>query len=181
MKRNLMFMASILMFAALISASLTFSLIVDYLIKRRSEIALGRKKYKLKNHIILCGLGRVGYRIAGALLGRKEKLIIIEKNPYNKYIDSLRDQGAHVFIGDAILENNLQSAAVDNAICVIAAINDDLINLEVGLNARSLKSDIRLILRIFDKDIAQEIKERLDIHLALSTSAIAAEEMVKLI
>jgi len=36
-------------------------------------------------------------------------------------------------------------------------------------------------LRIFNKEIADQLKERLDIHFAMSTSAIAAEEFAALL
>jgi hypothetical protein len=41
-----------------------FSLTVDRIIKRRVQLALGRRKYAHRGHVIVCGLGRLGYFIA---------------------------------------------------------------------------------------------------------------------
>jgi hypothetical protein len=57
-------------------------------------------------------------------------------------------------------------------------VSDDLVNLEVGLNARAIHPRIRVILRIFDRDTADELRQRINIHYALSTSAIAARAML---
>ena len=53
-----------------------FSLVIDRLLKAQLILALGRKKYTYKNHVILCGLGRLGYFIAEELLAKNEKVII---------------------------------------------------------------------------------------------------------
>jgi len=57
-------------------------------------------------------------------------------------------------------------------------VSNDIANLEIGLNARSFRSDLRLILRIFDESMAQEIKKHLDVHLTFSMSAIADEKFL---
>ena len=64
---------------------------------------------------------------------------------------------------------------------LFSLIDDDLKNLEIGMNARSIRNDLRLILRIFDAEIAAQMHERLDIHFAFSTSAIAAQEFVEML
>jgi voltage-gated potassium channel Kch len=170
-----------LMLSAVVLASLIFSFAVDRLFKKRSEIALGQKRYSLRNHVILCGLVRVGYEVAKELVRRGETVLVIERDPYNRFLEAIRSQGAKIFIGDASIPQVLSDAGVDRVIGLFSLINDDLKNLEIGLNARSLRPELRLILRVFDKDMAEQLRERLDIHFALSTSAIAAEDLVELI
>ena len=48
-----------------------FSLTVDRIIKQRVQLSLGRRRYSSKGHIILCGLGRLGYFVAKGLLERR--------------------------------------------------------------------------------------------------------------
>jgi Trk K+ transport system NAD-binding subunit len=170
-----------LMLGAVVLASLTFSFITDRLLKKRSEMALGRKRYRLSDHVIVCGLGKSGYQVASELLKRKEKILVIEKDADNRFLESIRSQGARIFVGDASLSTVLNDAGVYKACGLFSMINDDLKNLEIGLNARSLRPDLRLILRVFDKEIAEQLRDRLDIHFAMSTSAIAAEEFVMLL
>lgn len=153
-----------------------FSLTIDNLLRTRIQLSLGRKKYTLKNHVIVCGLGRLGYFIVEELLERKEKVIVIEKNEDSLYINYFRSLGAHVYIGDAKLPKVLNDVNIGQAKALFSVINNDSNNLEIGLNARSFQPNMRLILRIFDEMMAQKIKEHLDIHLTLSASAIAVEK-----
>jgi Trk K+ transport system NAD-binding subunit len=170
-----------LMLSAVGLLSLTFSFIVDRLFKRRAEIALGRRHYRLANHVIVCGLGRVGYEVSRELLRQKETVLVIEKDPENRFLTPIQALGARTFVGDASVPKVLEDAGVNAAGGLFSLIDDDLKNLEIGLNARALRADLRLILRIFDKEIAEPLSSRLDIHFALSTSVVAAEEFVGLL
>ncbi|MES2773709.1 MAG: potassium channel family protein [Bacteroidota bacterium] len=158
-----------------------FSLTINGLLQRQAQLALGRKKYTMKDHIVICGLGRLGYFIAEELLRRNEKLIIIEQSEDSKHIDYFRQGGAEIYIGDGRLPKVLTDVNVAQARALISVINNDTINLEVGLNARLLKNDIRLILRIFDETMAGKIKDYLHIHLTLSASAIADDKFAEVL
>ncbi len=153
-----------------------FSLVIDRLLKTQIILALGRKKYTYKNHVVLCGLGRLGYFIAEELLAKKEKVIIVETNENGRYLDYFRQLGADVYIGDGRLGKVLNDVNVVNAKALIAVISNDSLNLEIGLIARTIKPDLRLILRIFDEQMAEKIKDYLNIYLSLSASDIADEK-----
>ena len=153
-----------------------FSLTVDRIIKKRAQLSLGRKKYTYKSHVILCGLGRLGYFIAEELLQRGEKVVIIETRDDNPNAEYFRKKGADVYIGNAQLPGVLQDVNIQHAKALFSVVNNDYLNLEIGLNARSFQPDLRIILRVFDQSMAQKIKENLDIHLTQSMSAVADEK-----
>lgn len=158
---------------------MVFSLTIDRVIKKRAQLLLGRKKYNYSDHVILCGLGRLGYFIAEELIKRNEKVIIIESNEDSPHIEYIRNQGVDVYIGNARLPKVMEDVHIVKAKSLISAIGDDYINIEIGLIARSYNPDIRLILRIFDEEMARNIKDNLDIHLTLSMSAIADEKFLE--
>ena len=160
---------------------LIFSLLIDGIIKKRTQKLLGRKKYNYKEHIILCGLGRLGYYIAEELQKSGEKLVIIETNQESPSIEYFRNQKIDVYIGDARQPDVLSDVGIDNCRALVSVINDDFTNLEIGLNARYFKPDLRLVLRIFDETMADIIKQKFDIHLTKSMSYIAAEKFSSLI
>ncbi len=158
---------------------LIFSLTVDRVIKKRVQLSMGIKKYSYKNHIILCGLGRLGFFVAEELIKTEQKLVIIESDEDAVAINYFRNLGVDVYIGNGRLARVLQDVGAANAKALIALTSDDYANLEIGLNAKSFQSDITLILRIFDESMAKKIEQSLDIHLTLSMSALVEDTFLK--
>ena len=156
-----------------------FSLTVDRIIKRRVQLALGRRTYAHRDHVIVCGLGRPGYFIAEGLIARGEKVLIVECNEDSSTIEHFRSLGADVNIGDARLARVLKDVGVRRAKALYSVINNDFTNLEIGLNARTFQPTLRLVLRIFDDAMSARIREQLDIHLTYSMTAIADDTVLR--
>ena len=169
-----------LILASTVFIWMIFSLTVDNIIKRRVQLALGRKPYAHSGHVILCGLGRLGHFVAEGLLDRGERVLVVEKSEDTAAIEQLRARGADVYVGDARLPRVLQDVGVTRAKALYSLIDGDLVNLEIGLNARSFAPNLRLVLRIFDESTSARIREHLDIHLSFSMSAIADEHFCRL-
>jgi voltage-gated potassium channel Kch len=167
------------MISAIAFASVFFSLLVDRIVARRTEIILGRRRHRLVGHVIVCGLGRVGYHLVERLRAENYPVLVIERDADNQFVATIREKGIPVMIADATVANTLVDAAVDQASAVASVVNDDLVSLEVGLNARAIHPRIRVILRIFDGDTATELRQRLNIHYTISTSAIAAQAILE--
>jgi Trk K+ transport system NAD-binding subunit len=159
--------------------SIFFSLLIDRIVARRTENLLGHRRHALDGHVVVCGLGRVGYHLVERLRAEAYPVLVVEKNADNRFLPAIRERGIPVMIADATVPGTLVDAAVDRAAAVASIVGDDLVNLEVGLNARAIHPRIRVILRIFDGDTAEELRRRLNIHYAISTSAIAARAMLE--
>ena len=167
------------MISAIAFASVFFSLLVDRIVAQRTENILGRRRHRLIGHVIVCGLGRVGYHLVERLRAENYPVLVIERDANNQFLATIREKGIPVMIADATVANTLVDAAVEQASAVASLVNDDLVSLEVGLNARAIHPRIRVILRIFDGDTATELRQRLNIHYTISTSAIAARAILE--
>lgn len=160
---------------------LIFSLLIDRIIKRRAQLSLGRKKYNYKNHIVLCGLGRLGYFIAKELHKKGERFVIVESDISSPNVAHYRNLDIDVYIGNARLPHVLEDVGVANCRAVISVVDDDYANLEIGLNARSFQEDVMIVLRIFDESMAAAIKDKFDMHLTESMSYIAAVKFASMV
>ena len=156
-----------------------FSLTVDRIIKRRVQLALGRREYATRGHVIVCGLGRLGFFIAEGLIARGEHVLVVERNEDSSTIEHFRSLGADVYVGDARLPRVLQEVGVKRAKALYSVVNNDFTNLEIGLNARTFEPNLRLVLRIFDDAMSTHLREQLDIHLTFSMTAIADEQVFR--
>ncbi len=128
----------------------------------------------LSNHIIIVGLGRLGYRTISILRRLNEPLVIIERNENNAFIDLIRAEHLPLLVADGRREQTLLDANIAKARSIVLASNDDLANLEIALDARRLNPEIHVVLRMFDQNMADKIREAFDINVAMSQSAMSA-------
>ncbi len=126
-----------------------------------------------KNHIILVGLGHLGYRVAEELVAMDQDVVIIEANPKADLITNIKAMGIPVIQDDATRETSLEAAGITNARVILICTQNDSLNLKVALKARRLKPDIQVIIRIFDDDFAQALHEQFG-YAAFSATGMAA-------
>jgi Trk K+ transport system NAD-binding subunit len=119
-------------------------------------------------------MGRVGYRVTEQLLQFGEDVVGIEWREEGRFSALVREMGVPVIVADALDEQTLEQAGVERARAIITCTADDLTNLAVALEARELNRDIRVVMRMFDGDLARKVEKGFDIHVAFSTSALAA-------
>ena len=125
------------------------------------------------DHVIVCGMGRVGYRVATRLVAAGERVLVIERNWGAKFVAQIVAQRVPVIIGDARDDEVLLRAGIRRARAIMAIIDGDLINLEIILAARRLNPTIRVIARAFNDDFDAGIESAFGEHTAFSVSALA--------
>jgi voltage-gated potassium channel Kch len=130
--------------------------------------------HALSGHIVLVGLGRLGFRTWQLLNDLDEPVVVIESRADAPFLDELRVAGTPFFIGDGRRDELLLEAGIARARSIILATDDDLAHMEMALDARRLNPKIRVVLRMFDQALADKIREGFNIHLAMSQSAISA-------
>ena len=163
-----------LMLAGAASMASLFGLITDSVMRVRLQEFLGKRRRTMKDHVVLCGMGNVGFRVLEHLRRLGRDVVVVEKQEDNKFLEDARRLGVQVVIGDIRLASTLERAGVKDARCVIAVSDNDLANLEAGLNARNVNEGIRVVLRVFDQNLANKIKKGFNIQTAFSTSTLAA-------
>ncbi len=127
-----------------------------------------------ENHVIVCGIGRVGYRVVLELLRHERDVVAIEVNPEGRFVEKAKGLGIPVLIADARRSANLVQAGVDRADAIIPCTDDELANLDIALDAREINPDIKIVMRLFDADLARRVEKGFGIHTAFSTSSLAA-------
>jgi voltage-gated potassium channel len=127
-----------------------------------------------RDHIVLCGLGHLGFRILGQLLAAKEPVVALEKDAGARFLGDAKATGVPVLVRDMQEDQALIDAGVQYARTIIIATNDDMANLEVALDARRMNPKIRVIMRLFDQRMADKFKEAALIDEAFSPAALAA-------
>lgn len=137
---------------------------------REWEIAVAST---LKNHHVLIGLGHLGFRVVQQLHEMGESVSVVELNPKADLFAAVQKMNIPVISGDASREATLIEAGVKKAKSIILCVQDDALNLKAALKSRSLNPNIKVIIRIFDDEFADELQAQFGFN-ALSGTAIAA-------
>lgn len=126
-----------------------------------------------RDHVVLCGLGHLGYRILGQLVASGAEVVALEKDAQGRFVAQAKEH-VPVLVRDMKEDQALVDAGVPHARCIILATNDDIANLEVAMDARRMNPDIRIVMRMFDQQVADKIKGAMGIDAAFSSAALAA-------
>jgi Trk K+ transport system NAD-binding subunit len=165
---------AVLMLFGVLAFAVVTAVVVDDLVGARLAEALGVPVGHPAHHIVVCGFGTVGYKVAKGLCEAGEEVIAVEREPDATAYAAARRLGVPLIRGDASDEETLRSAGILSASCLVAVTDDDVTNLEAGLVSRSLRDDIRVVLRLFDSDLAERVSHRLDLTISRSVSVAAA-------
>lgn len=136
------------------------SRIIDYVFgtypEERERIKMENKLKSLKNHIIVCGFGRMGAIIANELRKNKKDVVVIENNP--QICELAKKNGFLTIEGDATNDEILLRAGVKSAKCIIAVTSSDSDNGFVCLSAKKLNSNLKVICRASTSEWVSKIK-----------------------
>ncbi|MDM8006310.1 MAG: NAD-binding protein [Phycisphaerae bacterium] len=128
----------------------------------------------LDNHVVLCGLGKLGLRTLQQLIRLGESVAVLEKDPQCPNFAYARKHNVPVRIGHSREEGVFDDLNITRAKSIILATNDDLANLEMAIDVRKLNPKIRVIIRMFDQELAERLRSSFDMPLTFSTSELAA-------
>ncbi len=154
--------------------ALAAATILDFILRQRLPMLHTRRSKRMQNHVILCGLGNVGYRVATELQRFETEVTVVELNASGPFVHLITERGIPILFEDARKTEVLIKAGLERACAVIACTDNDLSNVEIALDAKEVRPDIRVVMRLFDQGLASKIQHTFDIDAAFSASALAA-------
>jgi hypothetical protein len=93
---------------------------------------------RLQDHVVICGMGRKGSRLAQELLVLGRQVVIIEKEPRQENADIFRRLGAIILDGDATNKDVLTNARILRARYLVCLLGGDSDNLQIAYQAYQL-------------------------------------------
>jgi voltage-gated potassium channel len=121
---------------------------METLLERQLPELFGRRRMErriggMRDHVVLCGWGRVGKAIARDLAGSGTQLVVIDN-------DETRLEGTDLptVHGDATEDEVLERAGIGRARALVAALSNDAGNLFVTISARAMKPDLFVVARV---------------------------------
>jgi voltage-gated potassium channel len=121
----------------------------------------GRRKTKrmidgLRNHFIVCGLGRVGRGAAEEFQRSGMPFVIVDDN--NERLAWARSQQMLVLAGDATRDETLRQAGIERARGVVCALASDSDNLFLTISARALNAKLIISARANERETESKLR-----------------------
>ena len=131
-----------------------------------------------RDTIIVCGAGKVGYRMVRRLdqFRPRPRIVLVHQGDEDGWLLRQVEEMGNVTIvsGDFTNRETLRAAGIERAYSVAAVTPDDQTNLRIGLAARAERADVHVVLRVFSDALADKLADLFGIHTAYSTSDLAA-------
>jgi hypothetical protein len=153
--------------------------LVRRLSRPRLTTFVGPRSCPARGHVLMVGLGQVGFRMAQALIHRGRAVIVVESDSTAPYVRLARRAGIPVAIGRGDDRGTLESVGVAHCAVVAAVTSDDLVNVSVGLAAKELSPAVQLVLRLGDGDVAAESESLLHLGRICDAHAIASARLAE--
>ncbi|MFF7970769.1 NAD-binding protein [Streptomyces sp. NPDC007905] len=123
----------------------------------RTASALRKPPRGLGGHVVLLGLGKIGTRVLTRLRELGVPVVCVESDPEARGLATARRLRVPVVLGDVTQEGVLEAAKIHRADALLAVTSADTTNLEAVLYARSVRPDLRVVLRLYDDDFATAV------------------------
>jgi len=153
--------------------ALVIAVLTDAIVSTRLALALGGLPRRLRGHAIVCGLGTVGFRIGSELLAAGIDVCGVDIGDEVR-LSRARSAGMAAAIGNAAQVSTLRSLGVQEAAYLFCVTDDDVANLEAALVARAENPGLRIVLRLFDTDLAGRVERVTRLGPSRSVADLAA-------
>ncbi len=147
--------------------------VVDGVVGARLAVTVGRLRDSTQSHVVVVGLGNVGSRVLIQLHDLGLPVVAVERDEQAIGVRIANERKIPVILGDATQQATLRAAKVETCRALVAVTSDDVKNLEAALHARQLHKQLRIVLRLFDGDLASRIQKHFKIE-SRSVSFLAA-------
>jgi Trk K+ transport system NAD-binding subunit len=168
------------------STSVLYAFVANFIITRRLAQTLGREQAtELNDHVIVCGLGALGFEVVQSLNRQGVKVVAVDKSDQGAFNLDIQRLGIPLIFGDISQPQTLRAANVRQASTLALLTGDDLANLKAALSARAEFASLHpgdqplhVVLRLFDLDLAERVAETFNIQTSYSASGLAAPYFV---
>ncbi|MEN9355129.1 MAG: hypothetical protein RL318_2454 [Fibrobacterota bacterium] len=164
----------VLMFSSMFLTASLFAILTNALVQMRTNRLEGRRRFRLRNHVIVCGYGSLGAQVVRILRQLRIKVLVIENQREAGTDEGLNAQQVPVMIADASQEIVLERACLRRARSMVCAMGHDLSAIEIAISARMMRPNLRAVVRIWGDDFAARLKRHLRLHSTLSVANQAA-------
>ncbi|WP_292991604.1 NAD-binding protein [Mycobacterium sp.] len=123
-----------LMFGGVMITAVLVAIVADLLLSRRFVHTAGlRRARRMRDHVVVVGMGATGIRVVRDLTVAGYDVVVIEQDESNRFLSTLADLDVPVIFGDSTMRQTLEAARVDRCRGVAVMTQDDMENIRTGI------------------------------------------------
>lgn len=134
----------------MMSVAYTLGMLIQAIVEGQFERAMGVRRMtkeiqKLKDHVIICGFGRIGQNLAHRLARHRVPFVIVDSSAESA-LEAKLFKYIHIE-GDATDEHTLRAAGIDRAKTVVNALSSDADNVFLTLTVHNMNPHVSILSR----------------------------------
>jgi voltage-gated potassium channel len=161
MGQNGRIFAMVLMWTGMGVTLYAISTITGFVVEQNLTRILRERKMEkriaaMKDHYIVCGVGKTGFNVLKELAESKRPCVVIEIKPERIEWIHKQFQNLHFIQGDATEEDVLKRAGIEKASGILAALGEDSHNLLITVQARYVNPATKIVARCQENNLADK-------------------------
>jgi len=134
------------------------NLVEQFIIDRKGEKKMLNKVKKMKDHIIVCGSGKLGRHVIKILAHHRKSFVVLDQGDHMTALQedyNLKEENSKTDLlaitGDPTKEEALQQAGVERAYGLVSCMPEDAQNLFIGVTSKKLNPEIKWSTIVIDE------------------------------
>lgn len=148
--------------------------LVNRVLSRRLTGIVGARTIPRSGHVVVAGLGQVGFRVCLELRALGIPVVAVERDPQAPNVALARSMRLPVVIGRGGDRYVLERLSLGRARALAAVTSDELVNVAISVAALAVQPGLQTVLRAGSNDITRETAALFPIGVAQDLDLIAA-------
>jgi voltage-gated potassium channel len=143
----------VLILGGVFTTTIAATSVITALVSGELQRVLGRQRMErnlnqMKNHVIVCGYGRMGKLVCEEMHHSKIPFVIVDRDEHLPEI--AHEKNSVAIVGDATLDETLRRAGIERARALVTVLPHDADNLFITMSARLLNDKVFIVARAED-------------------------------
>lgn len=165
------------------AAAYTIGGLLQMITEGELERALGHRRMtrdikRLKDHVVICGFGRMGEMLARDLKSMRRLFVIVDND-----LDRISEAESHRYLclsGDATEEETLRQAGIESARSLVTGLPNDAASVFITLTSRNLNPNLQIIARAEHPSTEKKLRQA-GADRVVMPALVGARQMARLI
>ena len=167
-----------LMWGGTIVTAILVAFLADLLLSRRFvQLAGLRRARRMRDHVVVIGLGSVGIRVVKDLTAAGYDVLVIDDDEDNRFLSAAAELDVPVIFGDSTMRQTLESARVDRARGIAVVTHHDMVNIGTGivlLEILGSDTKVPIVMRVQGRALGSAVNQRFGFENVRSIVDLAA-------